>query len=124
MFQNNLKIAFRSLLRRRTFTAINITGLALGMTAAIFAFLWVQNEMSFDSYHQNADTIYRVNNNWKFEDGTDWKLAKTPLPIVEVINDEVPGVLKTKINHNCLINCLSIGLFHDGGMVNQLCLSD
>ena len=95
MFQNNLKIAFRSLLRRRTFTTINITGLALGMTAAIFAFLWVQNEMSFDSYHQNVENIYRVNNNWKFEDGTDWKIANTPLPIVEVINNEVPGVLKT-----------------------------
>ncbi|MFK7982197.1 MAG: ABC transporter permease [Saprospiraceae bacterium] len=95
MFQNNLKIAFRSLLRRRTFTAINITGLTLGMVAAIFAFLWAQNEMNFDNYHQNVENIYRVNNNWKFEDGTDWKMAQTPFPIVEVIKNEVPGVLKT-----------------------------
>jgi len=72
MFQNNLKIAFRSLLRHRTFTAINITGLALGMAAAIFAFLWAQNELNFDNYHQNVDNIYRVNNSWKFADGTEW----------------------------------------------------
>ena len=94
MFQNNLKIAFRSLLRRRTFTAINITGLALGMTAAIFAFLWVQNEMSFDSYHQNVDTIYRVNNDWEFENGDKWQIASTPLPIVDLIREEVPGALR------------------------------
>ena len=92
MYQNNLKIAFRSLLRRRTFTIINITGLALGMAAAIFAFLWVQNEMSFDSYHQQADNIYRVNNDWVFENGTQWKIANTSLPIVDVIRNEVPGV--------------------------------
>ncbi len=95
MFQNNLKIAFRSLLRRRTFTAINITGLALGMTAAIFAFLWVQNEMSFDRYHEKADTIYRVNNDWEFENGDFYKLALTPLPLANIIKNEVPGVIHT-----------------------------
>ena len=50
-------------------TAINITGLALGMAAAIFAFLWVQNEMSFDQYHENAANIYRVNTDLKVSNG-------------------------------------------------------
>lgn len=91
MFQNNLKIAFRSLLRRRTFSVINITGLALGMSAAIFAFLWVQNELSFDRFHKKATAIYRINNDWQFENGDKWQIAQTPLPIVEVIRNDVPG---------------------------------
>ena len=90
MFQNNLKIAFRSLLRRRTFTAINITGLALGMTAAIFAFLWVQNEMSFDNYHKNAANTYRINTDLKIANGDTWHWAVTPLTLVDAIKEEIP----------------------------------
>lgn len=97
MFKNNLKIAFRSLLRRRTFTAINITGLALGMAAAIFAFLWVQNEMSFDSYHQNADNIYRVNTDIKITNGDTWYWAMTPLPLVDAMKAEIPEIKHTAV---------------------------
>ena len=41
-------------------SVLNIIGLSAGMTAAVFIFLWVQNELTFDSYHPNADRIYRI----------------------------------------------------------------
>ncbi|MCF8243886.1 MAG: ABC transporter permease [Saprospiraceae bacterium] len=97
MFQNNLKIALRNLLRRRTFSAINIAGLGLGMAAAIFAFLWVQNEFSFDRYHQHAANLYRINTDLKISPDETWHWATTPMPLVDVLKEEVPEVLRTAL---------------------------
>ena len=60
MIRNYLKIAFRNIIRHKAFTAINIAGLAIGMTCSIFILLWVQNELSYDRFHKNADEIYRI----------------------------------------------------------------
>jgi putative ABC transport system permease protein len=60
MIRNYLKIAFRNLLKRKIFSAINIVGLAIGMACFIIIMLWVQNEFSYDRFHKNADQIYRI----------------------------------------------------------------
>jgi putative ABC transport system permease protein len=60
MLKNYLKIAFRNLLRNKGFSTINIAGLAIGMAAAILILLWIQNEVSYDDFHENKDKIYEV----------------------------------------------------------------
>ncbi len=60
MFLNYLKTAFRSLLRNRTFSIINILGLAIGLAASLTIALWVFDELSYDRFHANAEDIYRV----------------------------------------------------------------
>jgi hypothetical protein len=60
MLKNYLKIAFRNLLRNKGFSAINISGLAIGMASAILILLWINNEMSFDLFHKNKDHLYEV----------------------------------------------------------------
>jgi putative ABC transport system permease protein len=60
MIRNYFKIAFRTLLRNKSYAFINITGLALGLAACIVIFLVVQNELSYDHYHAKADRTYRV----------------------------------------------------------------
>src|ERR1700722_11725965 len=60
MLMNYLKTAFRNLWKRRTFSLINILGLAIGMTASFLIFLYVRFELSYDSFHAKADRIYRV----------------------------------------------------------------
>ncbi|MBN2102684.1 ABC transporter permease [bacterium] len=60
MFNNYLKIALRNLLRHKSFSVINLLGFAIGMTCAILILLWVSDEVGFDRFHKNADTIYRV----------------------------------------------------------------
>ncbi|MFT3705377.1 MAG: ABC transporter permease [Agriterribacter sp.] len=60
MIKNYLKIAFRNIARHKAFAAINIAGLAIGMACSIFILLWVQNELSYDRFHKNADNIYRI----------------------------------------------------------------
>jgi putative ABC transport system permease protein len=60
MIKNYLKIAFRNIVRFKTYSLINISGLALGMASAIIILLWVADELSFDKYHAKADCIYRL----------------------------------------------------------------
>lgn len=60
MLKNNFKIAYRSLLRHKGYTFINLTGLAIGMACCLLIGLYVQDELSYDHYHKNADRIYRV----------------------------------------------------------------
>ncbi|MBS1638078.1 MAG: ABC transporter permease [Bacteroidetes bacterium] len=60
MFKNYLKIAFRQLLRNKTFSVINILGLAIGMSAFMLLALWVHNELSYDRYHSKKERIYEL----------------------------------------------------------------
>lgn len=53
-------IAFRSLMKRKVFSFINISGLAIGMTACFLIFLYVHFELSYDRFHTKADRIYRL----------------------------------------------------------------
>jgi putative ABC transport system permease protein len=60
MIRNYLKIAWRNLWRNKFFSTINILGLALGMACSILILLWVQNELSIDSFHANGQRLYSV----------------------------------------------------------------
>jgi putative ABC transport system permease protein len=60
MLKSYLTIAFRNLSRNKVYSAINIIGLAIGMTACFFIFLYVRFEKSYDRFHKNADRLYRV----------------------------------------------------------------
>ncbi|MCF0063743.1 ABC transporter permease [Dyadobacter chenwenxiniae] len=60
MIQNYFKIALRNLLKNKGYSAINITGLAVGMAVALLIGLWVFDELSFDKNHENYDKIAKV----------------------------------------------------------------
>lgn len=60
MFRNYLKVAVRSLLKRKVFTLINILGLAMGMAVCLLIVLFIRSELGYDNFHQQGDRIYRV----------------------------------------------------------------
>jgi putative ABC transport system permease protein len=60
MFKNYFKIALRNLLRHKGYSFINIAGLAVGITCCLLILLFVQDELSYDRYHEKADRIYRL----------------------------------------------------------------
>ncbi|HLL95717.1 MAG TPA: ABC transporter permease [Spirosoma sp.] len=60
MFRNYLKIAWRNVLRSKSFSAINILGLSVGMTCCMLLLLYIRSELSFDQYHEHADNLYLV----------------------------------------------------------------
>ena len=65
MFQSYFKIGWRNLLKNKGYSLINIGGLAMGMAVALLIGFWMLDELSFNQYHKNYDTIgkvYRLNN--------------------------------------------------------------
>jgi len=60
MIKNYFKTAWRSIIRNKATTLINLFGLSITLVAFIFITLWVQNELSFDDYHKNANDIYLI----------------------------------------------------------------
>ncbi|TAN11094.1 MAG: ABC transporter permease [Chitinophagaceae bacterium] len=60
MFKNYFKTAFRSLVRNKTYTFINMAGLAVGIAVCMIIFLIIQFQTSFDNFHPKKDRIYRV----------------------------------------------------------------
>jgi putative ABC transport system permease protein len=60
MFKNNLKIAWRNLIKDRQFTFLNLLGLATGLTCTILIYLWVHDEYQFDKFHEKDARLYQL----------------------------------------------------------------
>jgi putative ABC transport system permease protein len=60
MLKNNVKIAFRSLLKQKVYTFINVLGLAVGIASCVLIVLFIQNEFSYDRFFKDQDRIYRM----------------------------------------------------------------
>lgn len=68
MLLNNIRNAFRQLIKNKIFSSINLIGLALGVAACLFILQYVVFELSYDRFHQDIDRIYRVAND-RFQNG-------------------------------------------------------
>ena len=93
MFSNHLKTALRNLLRHKTFSCVNIVGLAVGMACTILILLWVQDELSYDRFHNNANNIYLV-----LRGDNERKAAVTSALLGPALKGELPEV----VNAGCL----------------------
>jgi len=60
MFKNRLKLTFRNLIRHKAYSAINILGLAVALACVVLILLWVNHELSYEDFHERADSIYLV----------------------------------------------------------------
>ena len=79
MFKNLLKTAFRHILKHAGYSFLNILGLTLGITSALFLIIYVANEVSYDRYHEKADRIYRVSSKiTEPDDQFTWVVAQIP----------------------------------------------
>jgi len=92
MIKSYLKTAWRNLLKNKFYSLINIFGLTAGLTVGILILLWVQDESSFDGFHKNSASIYRLENRvgtgesiqiWQSTAAPIGVLAKKELPEVK-----------------------------------------
>ena len=60
MIKNYLKIAIRNIAKYKGYSFINISGLAIGITCCLLIVLWVQDELSYDRFHEHSASLYRV----------------------------------------------------------------
>ncbi|MEJ7739014.1 MAG: ABC transporter permease [Chitinophagaceae bacterium] len=91
MLKNYLKVAFRNLWKNKFFSAINMLGLAIGISTCLLITLFVLDELSFDHYNENAGRIYRVNTDLKFG-GAEQKFAVASAPLGFTMVNESPEI--------------------------------
>lgn len=91
MIKNYIKTAFRTLVKNKGFTAINILGLALGLATCMLIVFYVVDELSYDRFNINADRIVRVNNDIKFG-GNENSFATTAVPLAAALKSDFPEV--------------------------------
>jgi putative ABC transport system permease protein len=91
MIKNYLKTAFRSLLKNKGFTTINVLGLTLGIATCLLIVFYVLDELSYDRFNENADRIYRVNNDIKFG-GNENSYAVAPAPAATALKADFPEI--------------------------------
>ncbi len=92
MFNSYLKTILRNIQRYKGYTFINIFGLSIGLSTAIFIFLWVADEVSFDKFHTDSDDIYKVMINHGYPDGRIDTYGATPALLKESLYTEIPEV--------------------------------
>jgi putative ABC transport system permease protein len=93
MLRNYLKTAFRNLWKSKGFTAINIIGLAIGLSTCLMILIYVMDETGYDRYNVNADRIYRLDGEIKFG-GNHFILATAPAPAGPTVLRDYPEVEK------------------------------
>ncbi|HEY9194948.1 MAG TPA: ABC transporter permease, partial [Mucilaginibacter sp.] len=87
MIRTYFKLAYRNLIKDKAYSIINISGLAIGLAASILILLWVQNETSYDKFHENAARLYRIN--WDVDGLT---MAGNPTAMAASVKAQLPAV--------------------------------
>jgi putative ABC transport system permease protein len=91
MFKNYFNIAIRNMMKHKFFSAINILGMTIGITACLLIVLYVTDELSYDRFHAKADRIYQVGLHGKIG-GQDIMTSTTCPPMAEAFVKEIPGI--------------------------------
>ena len=91
MLKNYFKIALRNLVRNKVYSFINIAGLSIGLCCAILILLYVKDEVSFDQFHKNVSSVYRIAKTTKF-DGKEYKDGNTGYLQGPRFSKNIPGI--------------------------------
>ena len=128
MINNYFKIAWRNLLKNKTYSIINIGGLAVGMGVAVLIALWIEDEISFDKYHSNYDRIAQVmqHQTWNGKINTqEANPAVTGEEIRSLYGNDFSHVLQASWNHDHIITYgdkmfLKPGAYFEPGVADML----
>ncbi|WP_400262413.1 ABC transporter permease [Sphingobacterium sp. SG20118] len=91
MIKNYIKIAWRNLLKNKTFSFINIIGLAIGMAGALLIALWLQNMLTMDRFHEKSDRLYIISNHDTYQ-GEIHAWTNTPKIMGPTLKNDFPEI--------------------------------
>jgi len=92
MIKSYFKIAWRNLLRHKSFSVINIGGLAIGIAACLLISLYVHYELSYDAYHPKKDRIVRITNLMRTPEKDNVDIALSPTLLASTLKQDYPEV--------------------------------
>ena len=92
MLFTNLKLALRQLRKQKFYTAINVTGLALGIACCLMIAIFIRHELSYDRHHSKADRIHRVL--WEGSNTSGQRVGVVSAPMAKALQEDFPEVLK------------------------------
>lgn len=92
MLKNYFSIAFRNFRKHKIFSIINVSGLAIGISAALVIYLVVQFEFSFEKFRKDNDRIYRVVSDMTFPGESVFKNSGVPMPLPEAARTDLTGI--------------------------------
>jgi putative ABC transport system permease protein len=92
MIRNYFKIAWRNLRKHKFYTLINIFGLSLGISCCIILFQFITYHLSFDTYHHDAKSLYKIVEQMHLEDGTTLYERGAPMVLAAAIKTELPQI--------------------------------
>jgi putative ABC transport system permease protein len=91
MLRNYFKIAIRNLYRNKGFSAINISGLAIGMASALLILLWIQNQLTYDRWYTKTDRLYKIYSRTSIE-GKPYAWENTPSLLAPVLKKDFAAI--------------------------------
>lgn len=92
MIRNYFKMAFRNLVKQKSFTLINIIGMAVSLSACILILLWIKDEWQMDKFHEKKEQLYRVKRTIPLGDGRYDVYNGIPYPVLREGTKSVPGI--------------------------------
>ncbi|MFC1492621.1 ABC transporter permease [candidate division KSB1 bacterium] len=92
MIRNYFKISMRNLRKQKIYYLINVSGLAVGMASCMLIFLFIQDELSYDNYHENAERIYRVTMA-ELINGSLYHYAGVSYGAVQAFEEQLPEII-------------------------------
>ncbi|MCB0631783.1 MAG: ABC transporter permease [Lewinella sp.] len=98
MLRHNFLITWRGFMRNKTAFFINLTGLSMGLAAALLIYLWVTDEMRMDSFHEQDSRLYQVMHNFEIPQSI-LTVEITPVPMAEALVEEIP-----EVEHAVMVN--------------------
>jgi len=126
MFKNYFLVTIRNIRRHKGYSFINIIGLAAGLATCILIMIWVQDELSFDRFHEQAPHIYRIESNVNTPQGI-YHSPATPAPLAPAAQEEIPEIeyatrcsrfggmhirYKDNVYFENIIHCVDPSFFH------------
>lgn len=87
MFRNYLTVTLRNLKKNKWFSLINIIGLTIGITASLVIYLYVDQELRFDDFHENSDRIYRITRSSENAGGMEYE-SSIPYPLIQALHQD------------------------------------
>src|SRR4030095_15052614 len=91
MIKNYFKTAWRNMLRNKTSSFINISGLSIGIACALLIVIFIKNELSYDRFHKDADRIFQVVLNGNMN-GQEFWAGNTPPPVGAALTSNIPEI--------------------------------